>query len=150
MSKEKIVHSVQEALRGVGISEAVAAAGRFLPRGRTGPGFVALPKRLLVGVTSSHVYGFAADHDDRAAGVLVFSVARQRVEVRVRRRIGARVLELVDPATGSAIRMEGARGRRSHSKDVIDVLGGLNRLRSPGRHAAERRGRSAPRWLSRP
>lgn len=156
MSEETMVRSAEEALRGLGVSEEVVAAGQFLPRGHTGGMFAGgmvgdslglggvadsaatvggalagarmhdaasgLPDSMLVAVTPTHVYGFAAAHRSSPAGALVFRVARDQVEVEVHQRVNVRILELVERATGSTIQLEGNRLPLTHSKDVIDAL----------------------------
>jgi hypothetical protein len=158
MSEEKMVQSVEEALRGLGLSDDVTAAGQFMPRGHTGSMFAGglvgdslagglgdaadsvatvggaiagsrmhdaasgLPRSILVGVTDTHVYGFAAAHRSSPAGALVFQVPRDQIEVKVHQRVNVRVLELVDSSTGSSIQLEGNRIPLTHSKDVISAL----------------------------
>jgi len=158
MSEETMVHHVEEALRELGVSEEVTAAGQFQPRGHTGSMFAGgmigdglgdglggaadsaatvggalagarmhdaasgLPASMLVGVTATHVFGFAAAHRSSPAGALVFDVPRDRVGVKVHQRVNVRILELVDSATGSTIQLEGSRIPLTHSKDVIDAL----------------------------
>jgi len=158
MSEETMVGSVEVALRGLGVSEEVTAAGQFQPRGHTGSMFAGgligdsvagglggladsagtvggalagahvhdaasgMPSSMLVAVTPSHVYGFAAAHRSSPAGALVFGMPRDRVEVKVHQRVNVRILELVDSSTGSTIQLEGNRIPLTHSKDVIDVL----------------------------
>jgi hypothetical protein len=158
MSEETMVHSVEVALRGLGISDAVVAAGQFQPRGHTGSMFAGgmigdslagglggvadsvgtvggalagarmhdaasgLPANMLVGVTATHAYGFAAAHRSSPAGALVFGVSRDQIEVKVHQRVNVRVLEFVDASTGSTIQLEGNRIPLTHSKDVIDAL----------------------------
>jgi hypothetical protein len=158
MSEHTMIQSVEVALRGLGVSEEVTAAGQFQPRGHTGSMFAGgmigdslagglggaadsvatvggalagarmhdaasgLPPSMLVGVTATHVYGFAAAHRSSPAGDLVFGVARDRVAVKVHQRVNVRVLELVDSSTGSTIQLEGNRIPLTHSKDVIEAL----------------------------
>jgi hypothetical protein len=161
MSERTMVESVETALRELGDSQAVTAAGQFQPRGHTGSMFAGgmigdslaggsggsggmadsvataggalagarmhdaasgLPPNMLVGVTSTHVYGFDAAHRSSPAGALVFRVSRDRIEVKVHQRVNVRILELLDSSTGSSIQLEGNRIPLTHSKDVIDVL----------------------------
>ena len=158
MSERTMVESVETALRELGDSEAVTAAGQFQPRGHTGSMFAGgmigdslagglgsaadsaatvggslagarmhdaasgLPKSMLVAVTATHVYGFAAAHRSSPAGALVFDVSRDRIVVKVHQRVNVRILELVDSSTGSTIQLEGNRIPLTHSKDVIDAL----------------------------
>jgi hypothetical protein len=158
MSEEQMVESVQTALRELGVTDGVTAAGQFQPRGHTGSMFAGgligdslagglgggadsvgtvggalagarmhdaasgLPRNMLVGVTATHVYGFAAAHRTSPASALVFGLARDRLEVTVHQRVNVRVLELVDSSSGSSIQLEGNRIPLTHTKDVIDAL----------------------------
>ena len=153
-----MVESVRTALRELGVTDDVTAAGQFQPRGHTGSMFAGgligdsltgglgsaadsvgtvggalagarmhdaasgLPRNMLVGVTATHVYGFAAAHRSSPAGALVFGLARDRLEVKVHQRVNVRVLELVDSTSGSSIQLEGNRIPLTHTKDVIDAL----------------------------
>jgi hypothetical protein len=158
MSEGQMVESVQTALRELGVTDDVTAAGQFQPRGHTGSMFAGgligdslagglggvadsvgtvggalagarmhdaasgLPRNMLVGVTATHVYGFAAAHRTSPATALVFGLARDRLEVKVHQRVNVRVLELVDSDSGSSIQLEGNRIPLTHTKDVIDAL----------------------------
>jgi hypothetical protein len=158
MAEETMVQNAEVALRGLGVTEEVTAAGQFQPRGHTGSMFAGgvvgdsvagglggpadsvatvggalagarmhdaasgLPESMLVAVTATHVYGFAAAHRSSPAGALVFAVPREGLDVRVHQRVNVRVLELVDAGTGSSIQLEGNRIPLTHSKDVIDAL----------------------------
>jgi hypothetical protein len=83
-----------------------------------------LPDKMLVGVTATMVYGFAAPARHSQPTALVFQVPRAGLSVRVHQRVNVRVLELTDDASGSQIELEGNRLPVTHSKDVIDTLGG--------------------------
>ena len=152
MSEKQMTAIVESALGELGLAESVLAAGQFLPRGHTGSmftgGLVAddvvggslgvslgaaaagrlhdaasgLPGKMLVGVTASHVYGFAATTRHGPAGALVFRVARADIEVTVHPRVNVRVLELADVSSGSRIELEGSRIPLTHSRDVIEAL----------------------------
>jgi hypothetical protein len=83
-----------------------------------------LPANMLVGVSETTVYGFAA-HTRRAEPTdLAFQVPRSDVEAKVHQRVNVRVLELIDDESGSRIELEGNRLPVTHSKDVIEVLRG--------------------------
>lgn len=158
MSEQTMIEHVETALRDLGVSDAVVAAGQFQPRGHVGSMFAGgmigdslaggasglgdsvattggalagarihdaasgLPADMLVGVTATHVYGFAAPHRSSPAGALVFGVSRDRLDVKVHQRVNVRVLELVDGPTGSRVELEGNRVPLTHSKDVVDAL----------------------------
>jgi hypothetical protein len=55
---------------------------------------------------------------------LVFQVPRAGLTAKVHQRVNVRVLELIDTDSGSRIELEGNRVPLTHSKDVIDALGG--------------------------
>jgi hypothetical protein len=46
------------------------------------------------------------------------------VTAKVHQRVNVRILELIDTASGSRIELEGNRLPVTHSRDVIDALGG--------------------------
>ena len=83
-----------------------------------------LPANMLVGVSDTTVYGFAARtrHDEPTD--LAFQVPRSRVTANVHQRVNVRVLELIDDESGSRIELEGNRLPVTHSKDVIEALRG--------------------------
>jgi hypothetical protein len=83
-----------------------------------------LPANMLVGVSETTVYGFAAKtrHDEPTD--LAFQVPRSGVTANVHQRVNVRVLELIDDESGSRIELEGNRLPVTHSKDVIEVLRG--------------------------
>ncbi len=105
-----------------GLADSVGTVGGALAGGRLHDAGSGLPTWMLVGVTPTHVCGFAAEHPRRQAGALVFRLPRESLEVTVHRRVNVRILELVDPATGAAIELEGNRIPLTHSKDVIQAL----------------------------
>ena len=82
-----------------------------------------LPAKMLVGVTATMVYGFAAPTRHSEPTALVFQVPRAGLTIKVHQRVNVRVLELIENASGSRIELEGNRLPLTHSKDVIDTLG---------------------------
>jgi hypothetical protein len=80
-----------------------------------------LPANMLVGVSSTHVYRFAATGRLTLKG-LVFRVERDALTVTVHQRLNVRVVELADAGTGHTIELEGNRMPVAHTKDVIDLL----------------------------
>lgn len=106
-----------------GAGDSIATVGGALAGAHIHDAASGLPEWMIVGVTPTHVCGFAAARRRREAGALVFRVPRSSLEVRVHRRVNVRVLELIDPATGARIELEGNRLPVTHSKDVIDALG---------------------------
>ena len=83
-----------------------------------------LPETMLVGVSATMVYGFAAPTRRSEPTALVFQVPRAGPTATVHQRVNVRVLELIDTDSGSRIELEGNRVPLTHSKDVIDALGG--------------------------
>jgi hypothetical protein len=83
-----------------------------------------LPADMLVGVSATTVYGFAAATRHSEPTALVFQVRRAGLSVKVHQRVNVRVLELIHDDTGSRIELEGNRLPVTHSKDVIDILAG--------------------------
>jgi hypothetical protein len=81
-----------------------------------------LPEKMLIGVSKTTVYGFAARtrHDEPTD--LAFRVPRAALQVKVHQRVNVRVVELIDEASGSRIELEGNRLPVTHSKDVIEAL----------------------------
>jgi hypothetical protein len=109
-------------LGGVGGSVGVGAGS--LAGMRAADAASGLPDKMLVGVSATTVYGFAAPtrHDDPTA--LVFQLPRSALTAKVHQRVNVRVLELIDDASGSRIELEGNRLPVTHSKDVIEALSG--------------------------
>ena len=81
-----------------------------------------LPDKMLVGVTATTVYGFAAPTRHSQPTALAFQVPRAGLTVQVHQRVNVRVLELIDEASGSRIELEGNRLPVTHSQDVIAAL----------------------------
>ena len=142
---------VQDALSSRGIDDQVVAVGQFNPRGHTGGMFVGglvgddlagavgggagslagmraadsasgLPAKMLIGVSASTVYGFAAPTRHSEPTALAFQLPRARLSAQVHQRVNVRILELVDESSGSRISLEGNRLPVTHSKDVIEEL----------------------------
>ena len=105
-----------------GITNSAATVGGALAGAHLNDAASGLPAKMLVGVTPSHVCGFAAATRHSEAGALVFRVPRADLTVHVHRRVNVRVLELVDASSGSRIELEGNRLPVTHSKDVINAL----------------------------
>jgi hypothetical protein len=101
-------------LAGLGVGSVLGRRAAGAARG--------LPENMLVGVTASMVYGFAARSRRSEPTAMVFQVAREGLSVKVHQRVNVRVLELIHDDTGSSIELEGNRMPVTHSKDVIDVL----------------------------
>jgi hypothetical protein len=81
-----------------------------------------LPEKMLIGVSETTVYGFAARTRRDEPTDLAFRVPRSSLQVKVHQRVNVRVVELIDEASGSRIELEGNRLPVTHSKDVIEAL----------------------------
>ena len=91
-----------------------------------------LPSSMLIGVTATMVYGFAAATRRSEPTSLVFQVPRAGLTVKVHQRVNVRVLELIENASSAHIELEGNRLPVTHSKDVIHILGNTDPSRQPG------------------
>ena len=83
-----------------------------------------LPANMLVGVSATAVYGFAARTRHTEPTDLAFQAPREGLTAKVHQGVNVRVLELIDDESGSRIELEGNRLPVTHSKDVIEVLRG--------------------------
>ena len=101
----------------------IGAAGGYVAGTHAHDAASGLPEQMLVGVSETTVYGFAAS-SRRRPGALAFRVPRGGLDVEVHQRMNVRVLELIDSASGSRIELEGNRLPITHSKDVIEHLSG--------------------------
>jgi hypothetical protein len=106
-----------------GVGDAAGFAAGSLADVRAAGAASGLPDKMLVGVSATTMYRFAAPtrHDEPAA--LAFQVPRAGLTAEVHQRVNVRVLELIDDASGSSIELEGNRVPLTHSKDVIQALG---------------------------
>jgi hypothetical protein len=105
-----------------GVADAVGTvagyeAGQHLHDASSG-----LPREMLVGVSDSTVYGFAARSRRSEPTALVFQVPRAGLTAKVHQRVNVRVLELIEEGSSSRIELEGNRIPLTHSKDVIKLL----------------------------
>ena len=105
-----------------GLADSIATVGGSMAGAHAHDAATGLPGKLLVGVTGTHVYGFAASTRHSDAGPLAFRVPRADLEVKVHQRVNVRILELIDTTSGSRIELEGNRLPVTHSKDVITAL----------------------------
>ena len=105
-----------------GVGESVGAGAGALAGMRAVDAGSGLPATMLVGVSETNVYGFAARtrHDEPTE--LTFQVPRDGLTVKVHQRVNVRVLELIDDASGSRIELEGNRMPVTHTQDVIAAL----------------------------
>jgi hypothetical protein len=107
-----------------GVGDAAGFAAGSLAGMRAAGAASGLPDKIPVGVSATTLYGFAAPtrHDEPAA--LAFQILRAGLTAEVHQRVNVRVPELIDDASGSSIELEGNRVPLTHSKDVIQALGG--------------------------
>jgi hypothetical protein len=106
------------------VGEAVGTGAGALAGMRAADAGSGLPDQMLIGVSETTVYGFAAPTRHSEPTALAFQVARAGVTAKVHQRVNVRVLELIDDASGSRIELEGNRLPVTHSKDVIEALAG--------------------------
>ena len=104
------------------VGEAVGTGAGALAGMRAADAGSGLPDQMLIGVSETTVYGFAAPTRHSEPTALAFQVPRAGVTAKVHQRVNVRVLELIDDASGSRIELEGNRLPLTHSKDVIDHL----------------------------
>jgi hypothetical protein len=107
-----------------GIAESVAVGAGSLAGMKAADAASGLPANMLVGVSATMVYGFAARTRHSEPTDLAFQVPREGLTAKVHAGVNVRVLELIDDASGSQIELEGNRLPVTHSKDVIEVLRG--------------------------
>jgi hypothetical protein len=107
-----------------GVGESVGVAAGSLAGMRAADAASGLPDKMLVGVSATTVYGFAAPTRHTEPTALAFQVPRDGVTAKVHAGVNVRVLELIDDASGSRIELEGNRLPVTHSKDVIEALKG--------------------------
>jgi hypothetical protein len=105
-----------------GVAEDVGLAAGSLAGMNAADAASGLPAKMLVAVSTTTVYGFAAPSRRSAPTALVFQLPLADLTVRVHQRVNVRVVELVHDASGSRIELEGNRLPVTHSKDVIEAL----------------------------
>lgn len=113
---------VGSSVGGSGLADSIATVGGSIAGYKLHDAASGLPGSMLVGVTATSVYGFAAAHRNSAPEALVFAVRRDAITVQVHQRVNVRVLELIDASTGAQIELEGNRLPLTHTKDVIELL----------------------------
>ena len=105
-----------------GLVNSAATVGGALAGAHIHDAASGLPDQMLVGVTSTHVCGWAQAHRNTDAGGLVFRIPRRDLEIKVHKRVNVRILELIETSSGARIELEGNRIPLTHSKDVIQAL----------------------------
>ena len=106
------------------VGDAVGTGAGALAGMRAADARSGLPDQMLIGVSETTVYGFAAPTRHSEPTALAFQVPRAGVTAKVHQRVNVRVLELIDDASGARIELEGNRLPVTHSKDVIEALAG--------------------------
>jgi hypothetical protein len=98
-----------------------------------------LPRNMLVGASASTIYGFHMGKGGRRSEPreLLFRVPRNDLEVKVHGRVNVRVLELIEPSTGTKVELEGSRIPITHSHDLIKYLVGANAAAQSDAEAAD-------------
>jgi hypothetical protein len=107
-----------------GVGESVGVGAGSLAGMRAADAASGLPDKMLVGVSATKVYGFAAPTRHSEPTALAFQVPRDGLTAKVHQGVNVRVLELIDDESGSRIELEGNRLPVTHSKDVIEALKG--------------------------
>lgn len=107
-----------------GMAEGVGVAAGSLAGTRAADAASGLPAKMLVAVSDTMVYGFAASTRHSEPSALAFQLPRAGITAKVHQRVNVRVLELIDNASGSRIELEGSRLPVTHSKDLIQALTG--------------------------
>ncbi len=97
------------------VGEAVGTGAGALAGMRAADAGSSLPEQMLVGVSETTIYGFAAPTRHSEPTALAFQVPRAGVTAKVHQRVNVRVLELIDDASGSRIELEGNRVPITHS-----------------------------------
>lgn len=113
---------IGDSIGGGGLADSIATVGGSLAGARIHDASSGLPTQMLVGVTATGVYGFAAAHRSSDVEGLVFAIPRDDLTVKVHQRVNVRVLELIQDSSGSRIELEGNRIPLTHTKDVISAL----------------------------
>jgi hypothetical protein len=107
-----------------GLGEGVGVATGSIAGMHASDAASGLPERMLIGVSPTTVYGFAERTRHEEPTELVFRISRADLTVSVHQRVNVRVLELIDGSSDSRIELEGNRIPVTHSRDVIEALGG--------------------------
>jgi hypothetical protein len=105
-----------------GVAEGAAEVAGTIAGGRVADAASGLPARMLVGISSTMVYGFDAASRRSEPRALVFRLPRAGLTTKVHQRVNVRVLELIDQESGARIQLEGNRLPVTHSEDVIKAL----------------------------
>ena len=104
------------------VGEAVGTGAGSLAGMREADVRSGLPGNMLIGVSDTTVYGFAAHSRHNEPKALAFQVPRAGLTAKVHQRVNVRVLELIQDESESRIELEGSRIPLSHSEDVIKEL----------------------------
>jgi hypothetical protein len=112
-----------------GVAEGAAEIAGTLAGSRAADAASGLPAKVLVGISSTMVYGFDGASRRSEPKALVFRLPRAGLSAKVHQRVNVRVLELIDQDSGARVQLEGNRLPVTHSEDVIKAL---TEVRSPG------------------
>jgi hypothetical protein len=112
-----------------GVAEPAAEIAGTVAGSRAADAVSGLPGKMLVGISSTTVYGFDAASRRSEPTALVFRLPRAGLTANVHQRVNVRVLELIDQQSGARVQLEGNRLPITHSEDVIKALTGG---KSPG------------------
>jgi hypothetical protein len=107
-----------------GVAGGIGLGAGSLAGARAADAAAGLPAKMLIGVSSTKVYGFAAGNRRDTPTQLLFEAERAGLTVKVSQRVNVRILELIHTASGSRIALEGNRLPVTHSGDVISALRG--------------------------
>jgi hypothetical protein len=102
--------------------DAIGLVAGFTAGQRAADAASGLPAQMLVGVSETTVYGFAAKTRSSEPTDLVFRLPRAGLTAKVHQRLNVRVLELIEESSESRVELEGNRVPLTHSKDVIKLL----------------------------
>lgn len=81
-----------------------------------------LPSDLILGVSTTMVYGATQPGFGGSPSRIIFQVPREGLKATAKNRLSVRVLELEAPGDPVPIRLEGNRNPLTGSKDVIQAL----------------------------
>jgi hypothetical protein len=105
-----------------GVAEGAAEIAGTVAGSRAVDAASGLPAKMLVGISTTTVYGFDAASRHSEPTALVFRLPRAGLTAKVHQRVNVRVLELIDQRSGARVQLEGNRLPLTHSEDVIKAL----------------------------
>ncbi len=107
---------------GMALTAAGIAVGGLA--GQTAAGDLPTPRWTVLAVSANRIYGLTGHGEGFAIrpGEVFAVLRRDEVETRVHERVGVRVLEIVETASGTALELETARLGGRHGTDVLRLL----------------------------